>query len=251
MPEFAFSRERVVQLIESYGVDLRPPISVRDDRQHMQQFYNIVSESHRELFEALAQGPNEFVIKKAVPLPGGRGQAEMGTFKLHPRGAVFTFPIRIPAFDDDLTWPADLNTRVIDSLRQLIRFFPHVKIVRLGKIQDAIYGCDEENPAQIVRERFLGSVLPEEPLEAGVSWNEGNEDHNVVFEIRSVLSEAVITRTEGGQTIQERQRKAGIQVKIDVNNRKIEAPLALEALESILEFADEVRNNRLPEVLTP
>ena len=249
MTEFTFSQNRIEHHVDQFGVTLRPAIVFREEPQRIQEFYNTVSGKYPELFDNLVQTRDQFIIQKVLPIGGGKGRLNWNTFVIHPQGAVFSFVRKHAGIDDEFTWGDDLHHRVIDSLASLLRYFPQHKPVRLGKVRELVYDCGTESAASIVREMFM-KHLPDSCTETEVRWNEGDDDYNRKFQISSVETQTIIQRQQMGMMLPaEVQQRTGIAVRLDVNNRSMQEPLDSERLKIILDEADLVYENRLPEIL--
>ena len=251
MPGFTFSRERIDQHVEKCGIDVRPAIEIQLERQRIQEFYNVVSERFPDMFESLLQSPKQFQIKKQLPITAQKGNIEVTTFVLTPRGPVFIFSRKIAGLDDEFSWTSDVNGRVVECLEILRGFFPGVNFIRVGKIHELIYGCGDENSAEIVRARFTPNIASE-ATEVGIAWNEPDEEFNRKFQIAAVEGRSVTMANVGGVPVQQvaPARIFGIKVNLDVNNASVGQHLDSERIKAILDHADEVFRNRLPEVLT-
>jgi hypothetical protein len=250
MDEFSFTRERIDQHVEQFGVTVRPAIEVHTERQRIQEFYNTASERYPDMFESLLQSPKEFQIKKTVPIAGSRGSLEFPTFVITPRGPVFVFTRALAGLDDEFVWPTDLNRRVIECLELLHGYLPTIKIIRIGKIRELMYDCGMLNSSKIIRDRFASNVR-QEATDITIGWNESDDAYNRKFRISSVPAEAVVFQDVGPVPVPGGARPRGfaINVSLDVNNRSLDKTIPTSECEAILAHADEVFETRLQQVL--
>jgi len=248
MDAFQFSKQMIDQHVIKYGADINPPLIVSEDRQIVQEFFNIASEKYPALFESLSQGPNEFVIKKKVQV-GGKA-IEVPTFAITPRGAVFTFPLAVPGIHREISWTDDLDTRVIDSLDELMKMNKAKHVVRLGKIHELIFDINEADSIDLVRNRFA-PFLPEHSKEARIRWNEGDDQFNRVFQLEALKRQTVQVREIGGYRVEEAAESMGfgISLRMDVNNVNMQQPLDEKKQKDVIEHANEVYDNRVLEIL--
>lgn len=245
MPEPTFRKTAIEHHEESIGVDMRPPIDLKLDRQRVQQFYNLVSEKHGSIFESLEQRPQGFRITKPFTIPG-KATLTVQTFVLHPRGPVFAFP-RYVMGHDSFPWPTSVNGVVLDCLKILRSQFPTHRFHRIGKVRRLVYGTGEMESPRVVREQFC-SGIPAGSSSVTVGWNQASDQYNIKLSIESVEERNVQVGPAGGSVAQ-RTGQFGVQVVLDVNNRKMDRPLEAEEMKIILERADQVYDEELLAIL--
>jgi hypothetical protein len=224
--------------VETIGIDVRPPIEIRTERLKIQDFYNRVSEDFPKLFESLVQGPQEFRIQKTIPIPG-KGQVDIATFTITPRGPVFVLPRILPNFDEDFVWAADLNADVIKCLGLLREFLPTLKVLRIGKVRELVFGTGGDDSDAIIRERF-GEAIPRNSEGLTVGWNEADEQYNRKVVLNAVRKHSVVIRSAGriGTEHPEPKDEFGIKAVLDINNRRLDKHLEADELKIILDHAD-------------
>lgn len=245
MARFEFTFMSLDHHVETIGVDVRPPIDIRGERVEIQEFYNRVSEDFPKLFESLVQGPQEFRIQKGIPIPG-KGRVEITTFTITPRGPVFTFPRILPAFHEDFVWTKDLNDDVIKCLGTLRKHLPTLKFVRIGKVRELVFGSQDMNSNDVIRERF-GKGVPSNSSGLTIGWNEADTQYNHKVLINAVQKHNVVVQNAGGIGAGrvEPSDEFGIKVVLDINNSRLDRHLEADELQIILHHADTWYNENL------
>lgn len=250
MPNFEFTRARIVQHTIGIGADVRPPIELALDTLRIQQFYNDISERFPNLFADLNQSKTEFQIKKSIPIPG-KGQISVPTFTLTQRGPVFNFPLTLAGILEDFSWSDTLNADVINCLDTLHRHLPGTHVHRIGKVRTLVFQCDDADGPEMFRDRFCPNA-PDGAEELKVAWNDRDSSYNKRIAAELVEKKQVVQTDEGGLVQRELvpQGEHGVEVKFDVNNRRLDKPLAADDMMIILDHADELYASYLLRVLT-
>lgn len=224
--QFRFTPARIDEHIVSVGVDVRPVIDVRAERQKLADFGRWLTDEWPSLYENVVQGPNAFFVTKKFVFPG-KGEADLQTLVLTNRGPVFLFPYKVGILaGEDIELPERQDV-VMKALEQLKQKWPQCKQVRLGVVRDFCYDCSPESPIDIVRGRFTRLNAAFSTLTLG--FNLPSDDFN-----RTV-------RVQTGQmpVLGESEARPVIGVQVDFNNSQMDADLTKETKLRILHDADE------------
>ena len=253
MTDFNFNFEELDHHIEKIGVDVRPQIDIKADALHIQDFYRAVSEKFPQLFEILVHSPTEFQIKKTLVVPG-KAKLEMPTFILTPRGPVFQFPRKLAMFDHEFSWADDedggINAIVIECLEI---FYEHVRLrnrLRIGKVREMIFSTNNIDSNTLIRERFAQGI-PDNAKSILIGWlsQTENDQYNCKIQLLAVQKQNIPQPGIWGSEEQIRQRKFGVQVNLDVNNRDMSRPLNPDDMKIILDHSDSVFKGELLNIL--
>lgn len=224
--QFKFSQARIDEHIVSVGVDVRPVIDVRAERQKLADFGRWLTDEWPSLYENVVQGPNAFFVTKKFVFPG-KGEADLQTLALTNRGPVLLFPYKVGILAGEEIELPDRQTVVMKALEQLKQKWPQCKQVRLGVVQNFCYDCAPESPIDIVRGRFTRLNGAFSTLMLG--FNLPSDDFNRIVQVQAaqmpVLGEA--------------EARPVIGVQVDFNNSQMDADLTKETKLRILHDADE------------
>jgi hypothetical protein len=78
---YQFDKEHISQHVVKYGVDVRPPIILKQDKTKLQDYCNSLIEQFPQVFETLVAGPRQLRIQNTFMLSNNK-RAEMPTFIL-------------------------------------------------------------------------------------------------------------------------------------------------------------------------
>lgn len=243
MATFEFSHTRIDNHTERMGFDVRPIIEVKMERERLFELGSYLCAEVPQLFAITSQGDDEFSIKKKLIFVG-KGEVEVTTLALTNRGPVFTFPRTISAIGEETDLPKGptANDLVVRKcLRKFRDVFPDRQIVRAGKVNDYVFGCDQIPPHKIISARFL-SRDRDACTDALVRLNLATDDLNRNVQVQSVAG-IVRARQQDG-TVQ-KHNIFGISVTADVNNINMDNELSFEQMSTILTAADEFNGGPL------
>ncbi len=238
MIEYKFTKNRIHEHFEKLGFDVRPIIETKMERERLWTFGQYLVETYPVLFESLVTGLTEFHVRKKLIFPG-KGEADLQTLVLTARGPVFVFPRVLSRLDAETDLPA-ANEIVRDCLKKFTEVFPDRAIVRAGKINEYVFGCDDTSSKRIIAERFLR--VPDSACEEIVlKLNLGTEGFNRSIQLRSV--QGFVQKRTGDEV--SKQPIFGISVHVDFNNKDMSKALSPEEISSILHLADEYNREGL------
>ncbi len=96
---FKFSKNKIDEHTIKVGADIRPVIECKLDRVKLFDVGQNLVDKYPHLFGSLVQSPTEFQIRKKFIFPG-KGEADLPTLAITPRGVVFVFPQILSIFDE-------------------------------------------------------------------------------------------------------------------------------------------------------
>lgn len=229
---YTFSNNRIDDHQEKLGFDVRPIIEVRMERDRLWSFGQYLMDTFPQLFENLVTGGSEFQARKKLIFPG-KGEADVLTLVLTARGPVFIFPRTLGQVSEETDLP-EANELIRDCLRKFLEVFPDRSIVRAGKVNEYIFGCDDIPAKQVIAERFL-SISESTCKDVLLKLNLATEEFNRSIQLQALTG---IRRRQIAQELVQEQIN-GISVHVDFNNQDISQSLSHERISSILRQADE------------
>ncbi len=208
---FEFSRSRIDDHTEKVGIDIRPVIEIRLDRDKLYRFGVDLIDRYPNLFESQVQSPTDYRITKRFIFPG-KGEAETPTLGFTPRGLVFTFPRRFAALGEDLEL-GQLDDIVIDCLKRFRTTFPGKKIIKVGLVNEYIFFTADLDGARLICGRFT-KLSPPVGGEIKLRINLRTDDFNRIVELEAVRKLEQIPEIPG----QVQTAGHGVKVRVDFNN---------------------------------
>lgn len=239
MTAFKFSDARAEDHVEKIGFDVRPVIEIRMERQRLFTFGESLIDKYPQLFESQTIGATEFQVRKKLVFPG-KGQVEFTTLVLTVRGPVFVIPRRIAAIEEETDF-GDANEIVRECLRGFMKCFPDRRVIRAGKVNEFIFGCDDIAGNSIICEHFLSTKPDSGCSNVDLRLNFPTEEHNRSIRLFSVQGERQHAMPEGVT----KTLVNGVGVHVDFNNRDVSKPLEIEEISSTLRKSDEFIKNGL------
>ncbi len=246
---YEFTQTKIDSHIETFGIGPAAPIAPKDDRIHLQEFYNRASERFPELFETLAQGHRQFEIRKQISIPG-KGNITATTFAIANGSPVFNVPHKLPVADDVFHWPNELSDSIRSCVRMLTQCLPTLKCMRVGKRREIVFVSNEEDPNAILKNRFAPNCPPE-ATDLLLRWNDADARYNRVIELQAVQKRTQVVQNVGGAPYarHEPTGERGIKLVLDVHNRIVAKPLDDDQIKIIWDSADDYYSARLLTIL--
>jgi hypothetical protein len=232
---YQFDEEKVSQHIVKYGVDTRPVLTPEQDRAKLQDYGNWLVEQFPEVFETLLVGPRELRVQRTFLLPNAK-RIELATFVLTNRGPVYTFPERLyidRPHELDIADKDKIFRRVLDELRAR---FPDRAVPRVGVVHEIVFDSGFINSLDIVTSNFKNDLWREKVRNIRLLLEMPTEDKNINLEIRPTYLQRMGTP---GDTASEEDRKFGVIVNVDINNRQVSGDLTKAQISDILAFASD------------
>jgi hypothetical protein len=232
---YQFDKENISQHIVKYGVDIRPPIVLEQDKAKLQDYCNALIEQFPQVFETLVAGPKQLRIQKTFVLLDNK-RAEMPTFVLTVRGPLFTFPQRlyIDGIQDlDIPQRDKIFRKALDELRA--KFIDRA-IPRIGVVHEFVFDTGQVDSVQILASSFKNDVWRQRTKNLRILLETPTEDKNVNVEIRPTQLRRI---ARGVGNVGAQDMGFGIIVNVDINNRKIEGDLTSAEVRDIVAFAND------------
>ena len=238
---YQFDKEHISQHMVKYGVDIRPPIVLTQDKTKLQDYCNALIEQFPQVFETLIAGPKQLRVQKTFLLANSK-RAEMPTFVLTVRGPLFTFPQRLyidGVQDLDIPQKDKIFRKALDELRS--KFIDRA-VPRVGVVHEFVFDTGQVDSVQILASTFKNDVWRQRTKNLRILLETPTEDKNVNVEIRPTQLRRV---ARGGGNAPAQEMGFGIIVNVDINNRKIKGDLTSSEVRDIVAFA----NDYVPEEL--
>lgn len=238
---YQFDKEHISQHVVKYGVDIRPPIVLEQDRTKLQDYCNALIERFPQVFETLIAGPKQLRVQKTFILSNNK-RAEMPTFVLTVRGTLFTFPQRLyidGVQDLDIPQKDKIFRKALDELRA--KFIDRA-VPRVGVVHEFVFDTGQIDAVRILASNFKNDVWRQRTKNLRILLEIPTEDKNVNVEIRPTQLRRI---AKGGGNVPAQDMGFGIIVNADINNRKIKGDLNSSEVRDIVAFA----NDYVPEEL--
>ena len=238
---YQFDKEHISQHVVKYGVDVRPPIILKQDKTKLQDYCNDLIEQFPQVFETLVAGPKQLRVQKSFLLSNNK-RAEMPTFVLTVRGPLFTFPQRLyidGIQDIDIPQKDKIFRKALDELRS--KFIDRA-VPRVGVVHEFVFDTGQVDSVQILTSIFKNDVWRQKTKNLRILLETPTEDKNVNVQIRPTQLRR-IARGDGNVPAQD--MGFGIIVNVDINNQKIKGDLTSSEVRDIVAFA----NDYVPEEL--
>jgi len=236
MPEYKFTQARIDEHLAQVGVDVRPVIEVRAERQKLTDFGLWMTDKWPALYENIVQGPSAFQMTKKFVFPG-KGEVELPTFLLTSRGPVFVFPHKLSMFEEELDLP-ECRDVVLEALEQFRNRWGQCKHVRLGKVTTFVFDCSPESALDIVTKRFTRLKSPASEIQ--IRFNMPTDDFN-----RTINLDAVARADLEGKS----PAVSAVRVAVDFNNIAMSEDMGKEKKMLVLHEADRFCENELYDFL--
>ena len=230
---YQFDKEYISQHVVKYGVDVRPPIVLEQEKTKLQDYCNWLIEQFPQAFETIVMGPKQLRVQKAFVLANNK-RVELPTFVLTNRGPIFTFPQRL--FIDeiqDLEIPEKdkIFRKALDELRNR---FADRAVPRVGVIHEFVFDTGQIDSLEIVVSNLKNDVWRENVKNMRMRLEIPKEDKNVNLEIRPTYLKRA---RSGGKNIPDQNVGFGIIVNVDINNQRVKGDLTKAEINDILTFA--------------
>lgn len=230
---YQFDKEHISQHMVKYGVDIRPPIMLEQDKTKLQDYCNALIEQFPQVFETLIAGPKQLRVQKTFVLSNNK-RAEMPTFVLTARGPLFTFPQRLyigGVQDLDIPQKDKIFRKALDELRS--KFIDRA-VPRVGVVHEFVFDTGQVDSVEILASTFKNDVWRQRTKNLRILLETPTEDKNVNVEIRPTQLRRL---ARGGVNVPSQEMGFGIIVNVDINNRKIKGDLTSSEVRDIVAFA--------------
>ncbi len=229
---YQFDKENISQHVVKFGVDVRPAISIKDDKIRLQDYCNRLIEQSPQAFETIVSGPRELRVQKTFVLAGDK-RIELPTFLLTARGPIFTFPQRMfinEVQDIDIPEKDKIFRKALDELRNI---FADKKVPRVGVINELVFDTDEIDSVRILASAMKNDLWREKVKNLTIRLQTPTQDKNINLEIRPTHAK----RTSKASGTYDEDIRFGLIVNVDINNLQIKDNLTKPEINDILAFA--------------
>ena len=238
---YQFDKEHVSQHMVKYGVDIRPPIVLTQDRTKLQDYCNALIEQFPQVFETLIAGPKQLRVQKTFVLSNNK-RAEMSTFVLTNRGPLFTFPQRL--YIDDVQ---DLDIPQKDkifrkALEEMRTKFVDRAVTRVSVVHEFVFDTGQIDSLDIIASNLKNDVWRQRTKNLRIWLETPMEGKNINVEIRPTHLRRL---ARSGGNVPAQNMGFGIIVNVDINNQQIKDDLTSGEVRDIVTFA----NDYVPEEL--
>ncbi len=242
--DFQFDADAVSQWVVKFGVSLRPPTVLHEDKARMQNYCSMLTEKFPSFFETMSAGPNHIRVDKSFLLANQK-RINMNSFSFTQTGAVFTFPKRIFVDEPQDFAFSGIDKVFLEALSEMRMQFPDRAVVRVGVINEMVFDCGGENSLEIVSSRLKSSTWQSLARNVRIFLEMPEQDKNVNVEIRPTQ----VAARRGSRAQKLPEPKFGVIVNVDINNKKVGEDLGTSQIRQIIDFADAYVPQRLVELL--
>ena len=239
---FKFTKSKIDEHTIKVGVDIRPVIETKLDRVKLFDVGQKLVDKYPNLFESLVQSPTEFLIRKKFLFPG-KGEAELTTLAITPRGVVFIFPQRLSIFQEEVQLN-NIDDVSLDGLKIFRGSFAGKMFCRVGFVNEYIFDTGQFESTELVCSRFTKIKVPQNG-EIILNINCPDDDYNRKVQLKPVQK---IERDPNIPDI-EQVRSYGVQVVVDYNNRDMSKDLDEDKILGILHKGRQYNNKELYDFL--
>lgn len=227
MSDYRFDSAHIDDHVEKIGVDVRPAIERKLERTHLVEFAHDIVEQYPNIFESTVQSPTEFSIRKKFIFPG-KGEVDLATLVLSPRGLVFIFPRRIAIFQEDIDLGRTEDV-LANCLRHFRRRFSHKTIIRVGQVNEYIFNLNQTESTDFLAHRFTKLAIPSDG-ELRIRLNRPNNDYNRIIQMEAVHKIEQVPGVPSAQQVSGH----GLKIMVDFNNRDTSADIVPERISAII-----------------
>lgn len=230
MNNYEFSPARIASWMEKIGADIRPPIEIGLEEERIQTFSKWARRTFPQIFDRMVLGASRFEMAKTLEYPG-KPSVDVSTFVLTQRGAVFVMPRVISEIDLEPDLPK-INEVFRQCMKQFLQHLPGRRVIRVGKINEYVFDCEQLLSIRLVAERFSKVRVPEDG-EVFIRFNVPDSDYNRIFAL-----EPVVGKRQPRPDAPLENSGFGVKVTVDVNNRRLDKELSEPEWMTVLNAAD-------------
>jgi len=239
---FEFSKNKIDDHTQKVGVDIRPVIECKLDRVKLFDIGQQLVDKYPNLFESLVQSPTEFLIKKKFIFPG-KGEAELPTLAITPRGVVFIFPRSLSLFEEEIQL-TNIQEISLEGLKIFRKTFPERTICRVGLVNEYIFSTGPIVSTELVCSRFTKISIPSNG-EITLVVNYPDDDYNKRIQLTPVAKLEKVPEMPDMKQV----KSYGVKVVMDFNNREMSQNLDDGAILAILHKAQQYNDKELYQFL--
>mgnify|MGYP001574160240 CR=1 FL=1 len=239
---FKFSQTKIDEHTIKVGVDIRPVIECKLDRVKLFDVGQKLVDKYPNLFESLVQSPTEFLIRKKFIFPG-KGEIDLPTLAITPRGVVFIFPQILSMFEEEIKLN-NIDDVSLDGLKIFRGSFPGKIFCRVGLVNEYVFNTGHMDSTELICSRFTKIKVPHNG-EIFLSINRPDDDYNRKIQLKAVQKTEKNPDIPGVDQVQ----AYGVQVIVDFNNRDMSKDLDDDRILGILHKARQFNSKELYDFL--
>jgi hypothetical protein len=226
----AFALDDVIDHVETYGVDLFPPLDLSRETTRAQAFFAEVRDLWPHLYESVTMGGAEFKISAPFEFRGKK-KASTDTLVVNTRGPIFTFPHRMALFGEDVDLRGADPAQVFEQcLNLFLQTFPGRQLLRVAVVRYVTFGTGQTNCLPWLGKGVL-QFDTERLAAASCMLMYQDETYNMSIQMQPIQQMAFTPVPALGQMMGQ-AGQFGLQVAFNVNNNV--SPLSPEALQALL-----------------
>jgi len=230
---YVFDKEKISQHVVKYGVDTRPPLLPEQDRAKLQDYGNWLVEQCPDVFETLLVSPHDLRVQRTFLLPNAK-RIELPTFVLTNRGPVFTFPERLYIDRPHELAIAEKDKIFRRAFEEMRSRFPDRAVPRVGVVHEIVFDTGFINSLDIVASNLKNEMWRQKAKNLRLLLETPTADKNVNIEIRPTYLQHTGTPND---TAPSEDRKFGVIVNVDINNRQVTGDLTKAEISDVIAFA--------------
>jgi hypothetical protein len=230
-----FALDDVLEHVETYGVDLLPPLDLSMETARAQAYFAELHSLWPHLFASVLLSSTDFKIATVFHAQGGR-QVAWETFAMNPRGPVFSFPRYLSALRENVDWRGTEPPAVFEQAFDLfLRTFPGRQALRLGLVRQVVFGTGQTDCTPWLGSRVLQfDAARLTSAQCVLTYCDGPYNLRIQMDALQVMTQTLVPVT--GQMVTN-QSQFGLGVLLDVNNRDLHA-LSAEERQGVVERAN-------------
>lgn len=210
------SYQDLVQHVVTYGLDIFPPLDVRNEVTRTHDLFQSLQDRWPELYQELNFRPQSGELKVLALFEFRKGSVKFPTLTLTQRGPIFAFPRRFPDPLGEYDYKENLDEVFLSSLAVMRTTFPGLDVLRLGLVQEAVFSTGKTNSVPYLANRF-GTFPKTNPKGGNVTLTFRDDQCNVQIKIETVeIRKQAQVRTIG--RVLSDELTYGVKIKLDVNN---------------------------------
>jgi len=172
-----------------------------------------------------------------------KGEGDLLTLAITPRGGVFVFPRKSSVFEEDILLN-NIQDISLDGLKIFRETFAGKMVCRVGLVDEYVFDTGQVESAKLVCSRFTKVAIPSNG-EIILSINCPDDDYNRKIQLQPVQKlERVPEMSETRQI-----RSYGVKVVVDFNNRDMNQNLDDDKILGILHRARQYNQTELYDFL--
>jgi len=204
------------QHIVKYGLDVFPPLDVRNEVTRTHDLFQALQEGWPDLYQELNFRPQSGEFKVLTSLESKAGSIKHPTLVFTQRGPMFAFACRLPDPLGVYHREGDLDEVVLSSLAVIRKTFPGIDVLRIGLVRELVFTTGKTISVPYLADRF-GVFSGTAPKGGSVRLTFQDDRCNVRITIGTIEIRRQAHVAMSGQVLTD-ELAYGLQVVFDVNN---------------------------------